>query len=372
MAVPSMKRILMFVYNNLSKDARVQRAAKELAKISNLSVVSYGGNTILTEGYNNVVIRISQTTNIRKYFEFVWKLIKFSYENKNYEIIYAHDFYSALPAIIMKSLNISKKMIYDAHELYVPSNEDKFSMREYFFYFFEKIAIKRADLVICAQEKRGEIMQRHFKLKRSPLVIRNISYLPKGNEFEETLQGKLDDFFSIKAITVVYAGVISPERKIESLVDAMNKLGHGYKLLIIGSGDAEKNLVNAINKAENKQILMVGSVPYNQLASILYKCDIGYLTYPPHGINNIYCAPNKMFEYASVGIAMVAPYNPTIKTEFEKYKIGICDDDIVNAIQHVAENLDEYKSNLKKLLQLNSWEKEASKLLVHVEKLIGK
>lgn len=367
-----MRKMLMFVYNDLSRDARVQRCADAISECFSLTVVSIGKNLIETEKYISISFEIKSNSNIKRYFKFVIRLMSYALQNNSYEIIYAHDFYSAIPALLIKSLLTSRKMIYDAHELFIPFKSVMFSFRDYFFYFFERMAIKKADLVICAQENRGEIMKEYFHLEKLPLVIRNISILPtKEAKMDETLQFTLEEFFKIDAVTIVYAGVLSKERKIDELIFSIDILGTGYKLLIIGNGEATANVTKAIASSKNKQILMCESVSYKDLASILIKCDIGYLSYPMEGINNIYCAPNKIFEYASANLPMVAPYNITVKSIFDNYDIGICDNDIVSSIKKINERMDQYKSNLRFFLNKNSWDEEAKTLTYNINLLFN-
>ncbi|HFE9683150.1 TPA: glycosyltransferase [Clostridium perfringens] len=362
------KNILMIVYNDLNIDSRVQRNAEVLSKLGNLTIIHSGKNKSCDNNYNCISIYSKYKGNIIKYMSFVKNTIRYVNKNKKNNLFYANDFFSALPLIIIKLLKKSDKFVYDAHELYIPEKNKKFSIRDYFFYFMEKFAIKNSDLIICAQDNRAEIMKEHYKLKNKPLVIRNISLLPKKDEYKLDVQ--LKEFFENDSIKIVYSGIISKERNLCDVIDSVNLLNKNYKLLIIGYGDGVNEIKDKLSSINNKKILYIGKVEYNNMYSILKKCDIGVISYPTEGLNNLYCAPNKIFEYASVGLPMVSFYNPSIKEEFKKYNIGIAKNNIEDAIIEVSNNINFFKDNLKIFLESNSWEKESCKFYEVLDRIL--
>ena len=71
-------------------------------------------------------------------------------------MFFANDFYCAelVPWIMRRNRKVH--VVYDAHELYIPQDDQPLNKRYTFFYKKEKRAIKEADLVICAnKEKRS-------------------------------------------------------------------------------------------------------------------------------------------------------------------------------------------------------------------------
>lgn len=364
------KEILMFVFNDLSLDSRVRRSAEVVANIDKLTVISCGKSRYKNSKYENIELDINNKSNVFKYFVFVKEITKHVLGRKKYDLVYAHDFFSALPMLIIKILNKSNKFVYDAHELFIPEKDKKFSKRDYFFYTMERQAIKKADLVISADDQRSNIMKEHYKIKNKPIAIRNISLLPQNHNDNNINLNKWNEFFLKKGITIVYAGVISKDRKIDMLVDAVNSTNGKYKLLLIGHGDGVESIKIKIDSYKSSNILYVGKIPYSLMSPILKKCDIGFLSYPSNGLNNIYCAPNKIFEYASVNLPMVASYNPNIEEKMKKYNIGVCKEDIKEAIEEVGENLEFYRKHLSVFLDDNSWEKESDILKEQILNLL--
>ena len=65
--------------------------------------------------------------------------------------------------------------------------------------------------------------------------------------------------------------------------------------------------------------------------------DIGVLVYVSGGkssyssLNPVYCAPNKIWEYAKFGVPMIANDNPALEYEFNTNGIGYCAKELSNA-----------------------------------------
>ena len=69
-------------------------------------------------------------------------------------------------------------------------------------------------------------------------------------------------------------------------------------------------------------------------------------------LNALYCAPNKIFEYAGYGIPMIGSYVPGLLMPFERYRIGYCcEHEDVAAVLHnielIENSYDEMSQNCK-------------------------
>lgn len=353
----------MFVYNDITTDARVQRAADTLCKDWDLILLSTDvGKKVDNITYKNVLLRGCKCHHVLNLIACIYQAYKYIKKEKP-EVVYAHDYYSTLLIFLLTSKRYCGKIIYDAHELLIPEKDRKMSRREAFFYKFEKKIISKVDSVICASTERGRIMQEHYQLKCTPLIIKNISQLSISSDKEtvELIQS-LTNFFAQSGPTVVYAGVVTNERSIDKLVDALLSLTPNYKLLIIGDGDALNSLKERASKNPMLISAFTGRIPYKSLGAVLNKCDIGYLFYPTDILNNIYCASNKVYEYASVGLPIISNVNPTIKKLFNESNIGIVTDSIEDGIVKMSSSLDLYKKSCQIFTSENPWSRDASKL----------
>ncbi len=360
------KKMLMYVYNDITTDARVQRAAEALCHDFQLTLVStQKGKQVENVNYKNILVggKYRGALGIFDTIKSAYSIIR----REKPDLVYCHDYYSAILAFILLISHYSGKIVYDAHELMIPEEGHK-DKRLRFFYWFEKHIVKKVDLLICASEKRGEIMKEHYELASMPFVVPNISQLQVNDndaEVQEILIS-LKDFFSDSKPTVVYAGVVASSRRIEGLLDAALSLADKCKLLIIGNGDALDNLKEKASKHPELKCAFTGSIPYKCLGSILSRCNIGFLYYPIDSLNNRYCASNKIYEYASVELPMLANDNPTIKEEFVNNHIGISTSFYKQGLEQLLDSPEEYKRSCQLFTEKNSWNKK----VFHLEKAI--
>lgn len=352
---PSM---LMFVYNDLTTDARVQRSLDTLASAFDITILSTGSK-LERDNIEEIIVESTKTGMI-KYFDVVRKVIHYERKQK-YEYVYLHDYYSCLVGLLLSK---REKIIYDAHELIIGTREYPVSIREKFFGFFEKQIVKRAHLVICADRKRAEIMQKYYKLKQTPVVIPNYSELPLVEN--SSLTSEMIDFFNDSRKTFVYAGALVEGRHIDSILYDTSKVSSEYKVLIIGDGSERQNLECIAKDCNRLKYLFLGSIPYRNLGAILKRCDVGFLSYPMTDLNNIYCAPNKIYEYASVELPMICNDNPNLISVVGENGIGVCYSEngardcvgsIVEALGIIDHDYEKYKNNIRVFRRENSWDR---------------
>lgn len=354
-------KTLMIVYNSLATDARVRRSAEALTELGEVKLIGIDVDC----KYKNVdseVILLKAKHNVLRYFEFIFRA-KRRIRKIDFDLFFANDFYCAELVPWIKRRNKNAHIVYDAHELYIPQDGKPLNRRFDFFYKKEKRAINEADLVICANTERASIMRKHFGLTSLPTVIRNISQLPLTKDSISIRYEKATEaFFKLPGITLVYAGVLSSARKIETLIEiAENEIN--TKLLIIGEGQHRSSLEQKASKSLGKRVLFTGSIPYTYLSVLLSKCDIGYLFYPTDILNNIYCAPNKIYEYSSVRLPMIANANPTVRNILSESGIGVASDDLLSAYRIVAGDLEGYKNRCDIFNDNNKWEDEREELI---------
>lgn len=361
--------ILMYVYGDITTDARVNRAATALSGSFDVKLMSQDcGKTVVDGEYENILIK-HKFSGLAKilYTTFqAFRLVK----HERPDILYCHDYYSALLAFLCRRKKYCKHIIYDAHELITPEPGLK-DRRQSFFYWFEKHIIKKVDLVICASRERGELMKNHYGLNTAPVQIRNISQLTLSEDEGTTrIIDSLQAFFSTDEPTVVYAGVVTKSRKIQELASAVASLAPKFKLLIVGKGDAVDSIKEIADAYPEMKIHFTGPVPYKSLGAILSKCDIGFVYYPNNTLNNRFCASNKVYEYASVGLPMISNENPTIKAELEEHHLGIATSDLKQGLVELSKDLESYKMSCEKYTKDNPWQRDADLLLKSVKQMV--
>lgn len=357
-----MKKMLMYVYSDIKTDARVMRSVEALKENFDITLAAANSDTEqkINKGFKFINVVDDKIKNpLIKYIVSLMrcrKLIK----NIKPDIIYGHDYYAA-PIIACASKK--HRLIYDAHELYIANKNS--SKREKLCYFFEKKAIERANQAICASERRKEIMKRYYSTQKDICVINNISILPriKADVIEE------EYFESDNRKIVVYCGALIHARRVDLLVDAAKNLEKDIRVLIIGGGEELDKLKKQVSNFNINNVRFINALPYKYLWSVISKCDIGYLHYENDTLNNSNCAPNKIYEYASAGLVMIANNNLGLNDIFQRYSVGCASNQLEQAIVQAINNYDIYKKNVETFFEKCSWENEEDKLRITLKQL---
>ena len=330
-------KILMISYIPLEKEGRFQRCYDYMHNNYDIFVVDTG------EEFLNDKARISiglKGKGLRKYFDFYCKALKIV-KDIDFDVIYAHNYYCAQLAVKL-SKKYNKPIIYDAYELYYPEAKKSFSMRDRFFYFQEKKAVKKSSAVIAASYERALIMLGHYNIKNIPCVIENMPY-----SFENVQLPKKEK--NNEKIKIVYAGFLSNGRSIMELVEAINNSDCSDKieLDVYGAGPLEEEL----SEVKYEFFKFCGRYNNAELKNILSKYDIGFISYMNYDLNNIFCCPNKVYDYVCSGLVLLAPYNEGLNRIISTHGIGVCNNDLTYAIKECTENYLHYRSNIESFIE---------------------
>lgn len=356
--------ILIIVYNKIENDARVIRSAEALATIANVTLVSFGSDCSYKNKHFKSIVFTSGSISQLNLLNFWIKVLRYFIRTRSkYDFIYLNDYY--LPIIgWIAHWGLSKKWIYDAHELLIWNKDTRPTFRKRFFYYLERISIKSASLVITTNYERMRIMQYVYRLK-------NVIYvLNTSNKNTEDISKK-----ATKMI-IGYQGYMSESRNVSKLIDMLLYLPRNVKLKLIGDGpdlNLYKSLVNEKNLQD--RVIFTGLVPYSELFEESKECVVGIVMYKLEGLNNYYCSPNKIYEYAHLKIPMILSSQPFLKFINEKYQIGEVvnpDDtirDMANKAFKIMNNIEHYQINMKQFLNDFSNENEMEKLKCNVKEI---
>lgn len=217
-----------------------------------------------------------------------------------------------------------------------------------------KNVINSAHAVFIPEYNRCVLYQVWFQLKKRPILLPNIpAYIPSLSDLK-SYELKYSNL--IKQIQgnklIIYQGYIGTDRPLDNYIFAIKKLGKPYQLLLVGKdcgklADYKKILPDLIH------IPFVPSPEYLFFTKLSY---IGIVSYDPLILNNAYCAPNKIFEYANYGLPMLGNDIPGLKYMIESYQSGkIVDDEninnIVEAIRQIDDNYLDYSINAFSMLK---------------------
>jgi len=259
-----------------------------------------------------------------------------------------------------------KKVIFDSHEdlprqilgkSYIPKMARKTIATVMEWY--EDYCCKRYSAIVTATPF---INDRFVKINKNSFNINNYPFLDEFKAEPSAERAKPSKI-------ICYVGGITKIRGLDYVVRALTKT------------DAQLELAGGINPKPYKEELMNsegwekvnyhGNVPRETVKEILKKSTAGIVTFLPYP-NHINAQPNKLFEYMSSGIPVVASHYPLWKGIVEKYNSGICVDpensnEIANAISYLIENPADAKvkgaNGRKAIEEVFNWEQEEQKLI---------
>ena len=193
------------------------------------------------------------------------------------------------------------------------------------------------------------------------------SYKLPPSDTPAEIKSKLTKLINEKRKVLLYQGDFNPDRDLEIIADTVEYM-KDYALYLLGRPN--KYLDNLLSKKNGIEYIGYIQPPYHICAARY--AHLGLLPYKPSKnmkycseLNALYCAPNKIHEYASQGLPMIGPDIPGLKFPFELYKIGECYQEnsissVVHAIHKIESGIKEYRSNCLKF-----WDSQSILDIIH-------
>lgn len=194
------------------------------------------------------------------------------------------------------------KLIYQAHEF----EPERFNL------------CRAADMVVVPEDNRAWITFVMAGLKTKPLVLPNMPY-----HHPRALKAPTSTIISQLAAsgrrTVLYQGYCSIKgRCLIELFEAISLSDKRITLCIMPfpelSPETQREIHTSI-KALNieDRVHFIPSMEAPSHMSVIGQAHIGIGLYRPTSINQIYCAPNRLYEFTGFGIPVVLPSTPAIQ-----------------------------------------------------------
>jgi glycosyltransferase involved in cell wall biosynthesis len=285
------------------------------------------------------------------------------------DIYHVHD-----PELIPTGLRLKKlgkKVIFDAHEdlpkqILSKPYLNKVSKRilTKIFAWYEYWSLPKFDYLIAATP-----FIRDKLLKINPNTV-DINNFPLLNEL-----GILS--WTHKENAVAYIGGISEIRGIKEVISSLS-FTQNMRLNLAGSF-SENIFEEKIKQHENwSKVNKLGFLSRQQVSEVLGKSHAGIVTFLPEP-NHINAQPNKMFEYMSAGLPVIASNFLLWREIIEGNQCGICVDPrnpkaIGDAMQYLFDNPQKAeqmgKNGRKAVEQKYNWSMEEKKLLTLYKNLL--
>lgn len=195
----------------------------------------------------------------------------------------------------------------------------------------------------------------------------NINNYPKKNEFLSI--GKNRKFTDSN--TLIYLGGITEERGIKEIIKALPSVKNDIVLKLAGEFKLSSFRKELISEPGWDYVEELGFLHRDKLYELLLETKVGLVTYLPIE-NHIKAQPNKLFEYMSANIPVIASNFSLWKQIVEDNDCGLCvnpenSSEIAEAIDWIINNPDKAKSmgqnGRKAVEEKYNWETEKDKLI---------
>ena len=181
---------------------------------------------------------------------------------------------------------------------------------------FERLACRQLDRVVTATPA---IRNKFLSVGIAAIDVNNFP-LPGELEADVPTCGKAKE--------ICYVGGIAAMRGIREVVAALTLCKSGARLNLAGSF-AEKHVKTDVVKSPGwKSVNELGFLSRPEVKAVLGRSIAGIVTFLP-APNHIEAQPNKMFEYMSAGLPVIASHFPLWREIVEGNECGICVDPTV-------------------------------------------
>lgn len=189
---------------------------------------------------------------------------------------------------------------------------------------------QRALLMVVPEYCRAHIVKAFYGLSEMPAIIPNkpLEHPRKKNLpiSDPEIAEKIDQLKRNGKKIVMYMGILSTERPLEPIIEAVNQT-EDYVLAVLGG---RTPYLDRLEKKMSGRFVYLGSVKPPHHLEVASHADVAYISYVANNqsINAVFCAPNKVYEFAGFGIPMLCNDIPGLKYTVEYYGMGVCAEDL--------------------------------------------
>lgn len=298
------------------------------------------------------------------YIFFNLRLFFFLLFNK-FDLLVANDLDTLLPNFLVSKIK-NLELVYDSHEYFtgVPEIQDR-PFVKWVWTKIERAIFPRLKKVMTVSDSIANQYAIEYGLR--PLTVRNCSL--KTGHIVPFRRDEID-LSPDHLLLILQGGGINVDRGGEELIEAI-AMTEGVSLLVIGSGDMFEVLEQKVLELKlRERIRFIKKIPWKELMRYTRAADAGLSLDKNTNPNYTYSLPNKLFDYISAGIPVIASDLPEISKIINEYNCGILipvpePGQISRAIKEIRDNrplLSELKRNSVIASETLNWDNESRKV----------
>lgn len=302
------------------------------------------------------------------------RLFFFLLFHKN-DLLVANDLDTLLPNFLISRLK-RLPLVYDSHEYFtgVPAIQNR-PLVKWVWKTIERFVFPHLKYIMTVSDSIAKRYESEYSIR--PVTIRNFS----PNPSERSKYSKSELGINPGNLLLILQGAgINIDRGGEELIEAVN-ITEGVSLLIVGSGDILQLLKDKVRALDlGDRVKFIPKIPWFELMKYTRSADAGISVDRCTNLNHEFSLPNKVFDYISSGIPVVASDLCEIKKLLVKHNCGIIipevsPAEISKAIKKIRDDsslLDELKQNAIIASKSVNWEVESIKVRAFYKVILEK
>ncbi len=273
---------------------------------------------------------------------------------------------SADTALALGRRLLAHPYVLQQHELYDKQPAYKCLLRRY---------ARRAISVIVPELCRANIIRSWYDLSQTPFVLPN-----KPDDHPRRRKVLVQDQHARRQLAtlngekmVLYKGGIGIARDVRPVAEAVQDLGKGWRFAVMGPDYL--GYLDLLRKAYPR-LLHIPKIVAPDHLQITSHAHVGVLTYSRDCLNNLFCAPNKVWEYAGFGLPMLCNDLPSLQFTVQVAGAGVCIDSqdrekIASSLLEIDQNYQAYRECALRLYDSVDLHDIMRRILEHASHAIG-
>jgi glycosyltransferase involved in cell wall biosynthesis len=271
-----------------------------------------------------------------------------------FDLLVANDLDTLLPNFLVSRLKMIP-LVYDSHEYFtgVPEIQNK-PFVKWVWKTIESLIFPKLNHVLTVSDSIASQYKIEYGFR--PVTVRNCS-ITAGNivPFSRKELGVDPDHL----LLILQGAGINKDRGGEELIGAVS-MTENVSLLIVGSGDRIDQLTKLVVQLEiGNRVKFVKRVQWEELMRYTKSADLGLSLDKNSNPNYQFSLPNKLFDYITAGIPVIASDLPEIKKILLGYGCGVIIKEVTPL--EISTAIIDLKNNPAHLAQLKSHAIKASK-----------